>query len=189
MKLLFIALVFFFLNNSYCEGQCISYYSLDKRINISIYKNTFTIMVLPNEIITHEDGSDNNFEGEEVFSSKDYKYKGNLLFVYKNENKYCFKVINGDILYATSNLTNYVKKGDKFYCDSYQINKGIRLSGGDWKNDKMEGKWYYRAKNEFSILTYKQGEIIKKELIYMNKPTIPSYRVYPIPSPTRNVHH
>jgi len=181
MRIIFIILFFCFINNSNCDGQCISYYSMNKRINISIYKNTFTIMVLPKEIINHEDGSDNVFVGEEIFSSKNYYYKGNLLFVIKNKKKYHFKLINNDILYACSNLTSSVKKGNKFYCGSFEISKGVRLSGGNWKNNKKDGKWYYRGKNEFSILTYKQGEIIKKEKIMGNKSTTPSYHIYPIP--------
>ncbi len=138
-------------------------------------------MILPKKIITHENGSDNVFVGEEIFSSKDYNYKGKWLVVIKDKKKYFFKFINNDILYACSNLTRYVNKGDKFYCDSYEIFKDVRLSGGDWKNNQKDGKWYYRNKNEFSILTYKRGKIIKKEIISKNKPTtIPSYRIYPI---------
>jgi len=181
MRSIFIILFFCFINNSYCEEQCISYNSWNKRINISFNRNTFTIMVLPKEIITHKDGSDNSFVGEEIFTTKDYYYKGNLLVVINNKKKYYFKLINSDLLYACSNLTRYVKKGDKFYCGSYEISKGVRLSGGDWKNNKKDGKWYYRGKNEFSILTYENGKIIKREKIIDNKPTTPSYRVFPLP--------
>jgi len=139
-------------------------------------------MVLPKEIINHEDGSDNVFVGEEIFSSKDYYFKDKLLIIAKNKKRYYFKVINSDILYACSNLTSYVKKGNMFYCGSYEISKGVRLSGGDWKNNKKEGNWYYRGKNEFSILTYKEGKIIKKEKVLKNKPVISTYRIYPIPN-------
>lgn len=140
-------------------------------------------MIIPKEIISHKhkDYSDDIFEGEEIFSSNNYYYKDNLLVIIKDKKKYIFKEFNSDILYACSNLTKYVLKGDKFYCCSYEISKGVRLSGGNWKENKKEGKWYYRGKNEFSILTYRNGKIIKKEKILENKSKIPYYRVYPRP--------
>lgn len=122
-------------------------------------------MILPKEKITHKDSNDNIFEGEEIFSSKYYCYRDNLLVIVKDKKEYLFKGFNSDILYACSDLTKYIMKGDKFYCSTYEISEGVRLSGGNWKDNKKEGKWYYRGKNEFTILTYKKGKIVKKERI------------------------
>ena len=55
---------------------------------------------------------------------------------------------------------------DKFYGSHFRYKNGEFLSGSKWKNNLKDGDWIFKTKEDkFFRLTYKNGKLIKKELV------------------------
>lgn len=146
--------------------DCSTYVSINGKIKIYINNGLFKIILLPSEeTLRIQSDTDNKLLGEVVFVSKDIAYQNNVLIVNDQTKKYYFKKFNSDIFVALSNMSKYIKKGDKFYCSNYRFPDNSVLSGHTWKENKKDGEWIYIKGGESFIYTFKNGIIIHKRRI------------------------
>jgi hypothetical protein len=159
-----IILIFYLLTFS-LNAQNVDYSYISKTGNSYICNNNDKIQIrLQNGFF--EIASCNRISSDILnvhsFLECPYSIKKDTLFVQNGVVKMPLKITSDGILFALTDIEQYIKKGDKLYCNKYFYKSGrLMLLGGDWKNDLKEGKWiYFDESGKQSGLIFKNGFVV-----------------------------
>ena len=98
---------------------------------------------------------------EDTIYKSPYKIWSDTLILKNNSHTILLKIKSNGILQVLSDLSPYIKKGDKLYATVYYLKENVVLFGGDWKNDLKDGKWIFLDDSgKFSNIVFKDGVII-----------------------------
>jgi len=158
-----IICILLYLCCTYCYSQCnCTSFWTDKNPKQHLWIDNDSLFINKEG---EDISSDMVISGNVIFKGKCF-IKKDTLIVIKDRNKHLFKILDDGVIKTLFKINGYIKQGDIFLCSRYEYRNGDLLLGSAWKNSKKEGVWIYKT-NEDKLyrLTYKNGEIVKKEFL------------------------